>query len=234
MATRAAEELYYDSEATLRLVDTVLDELQVMEAEVAKSEDRVRSLTAHVDQAHAGIAGLPDILMRAHGEIQNVLASLRESRDVLERTTVEKIHHMNDKLREVTSATEIAATDILDGLDRSLALVDQLDTEEGEIDRSSVHAELRNELFAVMGCLQFQDITAQQLSYASSVLGDMESRLTQLAAIFDPASFGLVTETKQEMEAAGPRAFDPAATTQDAEQRQALVDEIFQTGEKNG
>ena len=227
MATRAAEELLYDSETTLRLVDTVLDELQLMEEEVTRSEDRVREIASHVAQAHAGIADLPGTLLRAYGEIQNVLGSLRHSRDVLERTTVEKIHHMNDKLAEVTSATEVAATDILDGIDRALVLVDRLDGmgDSAGAGRADTQTELRNELFGVMGCLQFQDITSQQLSYASSVLNDMEQRLSQLAAIFDPARFGM--EPIARLNQVGPTAFDPAATTQDAGERQALVDEIF-------
>jgi hypothetical protein len=229
MGTRA-EELFYDSEATLRLVDTVLDELQVMEEEVTRSEDRVRFLTEQAGRAHAGIADLPEILSRAYVEIQSVLESLRRSRSVLERSTVDKCQHMNEKLREVSSATELAANDILDGVDRALALVDRLDTTEGESPaaRADGFAELRNELFGVMGCLQFQDITSQQLGYAASVLSDIEGRLAELARIFDPAAFG---------RAAAPvplvlpehAAFDPAATTLGAEHRQAVVDEIFGT-----
>jgi hypothetical protein len=223
METRA-EELFYDSEATLRLVDTVLDELQVMEEEVSRSEDRVRFLTEQVGRAHAGIADLPEILSRAYVEIQSVLESLRRSRSVLERSTVDKFQHMNDRLREVSSATESAATDILDGVDRALALVDHLDTEEDGPDRTRGFAELRNELFGVMGCMQFQDITAQQLGYAASVLNDIEGRLTELARIFDPSVLG-----RPGLPLGPTCVFDPGATTHGAAHRQAIVDEIFGT-----
>jgi hypothetical protein len=77
-----------------------------------------------------------------------------------------------------------------------------------------------------MHCLQFQDITNQQLNYASSVLNDMEARLTQLARIFDPDQLGLAAGTL-DVAAMTTHAFDPAATTVDAVTRQALVDEIF-------
>ena len=229
MGTRA-EELFYDSEATLRLVDTVLDELQVMEEEVTRSEDRVRYLTEQVSRAHAGIADLPDILSRAYVEIQSVLESLRRSRSVLERSTVDKFQHMNEKLREVSSATELAATDILDGVDRALALVDRLETSEEAdgADRAEGFAELRNELFGVMGCLQFQDITSQQLGYASSVLNDIEGRLVELAHLFDP----VLTRPAAPAPLPVPEhtTFDPGATVLGAEHRQAMVDEIFGTG----
>ena len=38
--------------------------------------------------------------------------------------------------------------------------------------------------------MQFQDITSQQLNYASAVLTEMESRLANIASVFDPAAFG--------------------------------------------
>ena len=217
MATpRPTSEALYDSAATLRLVDTVLDDLQFTPAPAAQ-------------MALNGIAEIPQLLLRAYAEINSVLSSLRQSRDVLERTTVEKLQHTHQKLAEVTSATEVAATDILDGLDRALAMVDRLDGEAvaGDTEAAAgVRTELRDELFGLMGCLQFQDITSQQLSYAASVLHETEQRLQQLARVFDPQLFGLEPVVEK---GAAPRlvAFDPAATTADAEHRQALVDEIF-------
>jgi hypothetical protein len=76
----------------------------------------------------------------------------------------------------------------------------------------------------MMGCLQFQDITTQQLSYAASVLTDMENRLLSIAKLFDPAS-ALVRAASDMPD---PLTFDPNATVKHAEQRQALADEIFQ------
>lgn len=229
MGLRAAEELLFESESTLRLVDSVLNELEAIEAEVSRSEDEVRQLSAQVSRAHAGIADLPSILLRAYGEIQNVLESLKQSRDLLEQSAVEKIHHTTDKLKEVSSATEVAATDIMDGIDRALALVDQAEASDDAEARAAAHADLRNELFGVMGHMQFQDITSQQLNYASSVLGEMEARLMQLASLFDPRSFAVDAPLPAAAPEAptGPATFDPAATTQDAGSRQALVDDIF-------
>lgn len=174
---------------------------------------------------------LPNMLLRAYTEINAVLQNLRHSRDVLQQTTLEKLHQTNDKLREVTSATEVAATDMLDGLDRALAMIDELEAADGETatdDANEIRANLRNELFSLMNCLQFQDITAQQLTFASSVLVDMEQRLTEIARIFDPDRLGYRGSI---LEIAAPLSgtFDPAATTEDAEERQALVDEIFTT-----
>ena len=80
----------------------------------------------------------------------------------------------------------------------------------------------------MMNHMQFQDITTQQINYASSVLTDMESRLTQLAAVLDPASFGVrVAGPALAVQQVAPH-FDPAASTQNAEERQAVADDVFE------
>jgi chemotaxis regulatin CheY-phosphate phosphatase CheZ len=229
MTSRHADKLFYDSEATLRLVDSALDDLRMPLAAMQPADTRHPDMNLQLGPLTIGLAELPQVLLRAYSEISGVLTTLRQSRDVLEQTTVEKLHQTNNKLREVTSATETAATDMLDGLDRSLALVDELDAEAaaGTSQRApELHAELRNELFGLMNCLQFQDITTQQLNYASSVLIDMENRLTELVHLFDPQKLGIDTSSLQ-LRPQSLAAFDPAATTSDAEHRQALVDEIF-------
>jgi chemotaxis regulatin CheY-phosphate phosphatase CheZ len=178
------------------------------------------------DAQPLGLAALPLILERANDEIQGVLASLRDSRTALESATVEKIQHTSEKLREVTSATEVATTDMLDALDRAQGMVDALDAADAAGDRACAQAmrdSLRQEIFGMMGCLQFQDITTQQLSYAASVLTDMEDRLLQIAKLFDPAT----AMARAVSVGPDPRTFDPHASTQHAEQRQALADQIF-------
>jgi chemotaxis regulatin CheY-phosphate phosphatase CheZ len=221
MTSRHADELFYDSEATLRLVDSALDDLRMPLAAMQPAPTPQPDMNLQPPPMTIGLAELPHVLLRAYSEINGVLATLRQSRDVLEQTTIEKLHQTSNKLREVTSATETAATDMLDGLDRSLALVDELDAqaEAGASERTAeLHGDLRNELFGLMNCLQFQDITTQQLNYASSVLIDMEYRLTELVHLFDPQNLGLDSSSLNLQLRLGPiAAFDPAATTSDAE-----------------
>jgi chemotaxis regulatin CheY-phosphate phosphatase CheZ len=227
MSTRSIKELLYDSEAALRLVDTALAELrQNPTAEPGVGE--APGCTAAAPQEGA-LAALPDMLRRVSCELSGALTSLRQSRGALERAAVERLKHTNDKLREVSSATEVAATDILDAIDRSLALVDAMDEcATAEVDRSAeLRTKLREELFGVMGCLQFQDIATQQLNYASSVLVDMECRLLQIARILDPNSIQEEPAAVENGTSPPAAAFDPAATNADANQRQALADQIF-------
>lgn len=236
MSTKQPSELLYDSEATLRLVDTAIHDMGDLDGEGPPSlEQRVRAAMTQPQGTSIGLVGLSDLLARGYAEILGVLDSLRQSRHLLERAAVEKIQHTHDKLREVSNATETAATDILNGLDRANMMVDELDAyagEHGEPDdkASTIRASLRDELFALMGHMQFQDITSQQLNYASAVLTEMETRLSSIAKVFDPAVFGAVNpEAAPSATPTGPVTFDPNASTQNRAERQAVADEIIAT-----
>ena len=238
MTSKPANDVLYDSEAALRLVDSALSELRsiapgVTEAgEPHESEDAVP--WSAVEDDPRALAALPRMLLRAYSEIISVLECLKRSRGMLERTTMERLQHTHQKLREVSSTTESAATNMLDALDRAMGIIDRLDAESGpeaSASAAELRGQLRDELFAMMNHLQFHDITTQQLNYTSSVLVDMERRLAAVARVFDPRSVGL--ELPPSVEAVTcPVAFDPGATTENAEVRQALADEIFTGGGK--
>ena len=174
-----------------------------------------------------GLADLPDVLVRASMIINKMLESLRAGQEVLKSAAVEKLHTTNEKLSEISSATETAATDIMDGIDRAMVLLDQLDGDDVGPKGAEIGGQVRDELFMVMNHLQFQDITSQQLSHASSIIQDMERYLDEFAGLFDVNSFGRIPDREPEPSALFPRAFDPAATTRDAESRQAVVDELL-------
>jgi hypothetical protein len=220
-----------NSEATLRLVDDLLHELEDQEGAELEAE-RVSQIVWQLQTKLPGLSALPQLLMQAYGEIMSVIDSLQQARGVLERAAVEKLHHTHEKLREVSSATENAAVGMLDGLDRALVLIDRLDSEEvaGQSqDGAAIRDELRDELHVLIGLLQFQDITSQQLSYASTVLHDLEERMRGTVKLFDPAVFGehVAEAARAPATPAGPSSFDPAASTDGAEGRQAVADEIF-------
>jgi chemotaxis regulatin CheY-phosphate phosphatase CheZ len=232
MTPKQPSELLYDSEATLRQVDSaILDMGELGEAPEAPLEERMRDALSKAPGANIGLVGLSDLLARGYNEILGVLDSLRQGRHLLERAAVEKIQHTHDKLQEVSATTEVAATDILNGLDRATSMVDELDTlaeGDGNEKSSALRAALRDELFALMGHMQFQDITSQQLNYASSVLNDMEARLAQVARAFDPAAYGVAAAERPEATAAL-LTYDPDASTANREERQAVANEIVAT-----
>lgn len=216
MSDTRAQAAYYESEAALRLVDQELDTIR----DTAQAGNRMVSVS---------LSDLPIILERANAQIRSVLSHLRETRHALQSTTFERLQTTHDKIKEVTSATEDAATNIMDACDRASQIVDELDTIDAEEtpDREKalgLRSTLRDELFTMMGALQFQDITSQQLAHASTVLVEMETRLADIATLFDS---GISFERPLAGVAIDHKTFDPNATTRNAEQRQGVADEIF-------
>lgn len=214
-STSRTEAILYESEAALRLVDKELDALR---------DDDAADVFGGV---HA--PDLPQILDVATQQIHSVLTHLRATRSALQSTTLDKLHSTHDKLRQVTSATEDAAINIMDACDRANSLVDELDAiDTADVpDRtraSDVRVTLRDELFLMMGALQFQDITAQQLAHASALLVDMEARLIDIMRLFDTGGTG---ERLIALQVPSAQTYDSNATTRNAEGRQALADEIF-------
>jgi hypothetical protein len=226
MTPNRAQEVLYESEAALRLVDHNLNELHEVQ------ETLVAEVAAPAYVPGAGLSDVAIILDRANAQILAVLARLREGRAAIESTAVGKLRITHDKLKEVTSATEDAAINIMDACDRATQLVDELDTidSEGDPDRAkaaTVRGTLRDELFLMMGALQFQDITSQQLMHASAVLIEMERRMLEVARLFDP-SIGLEVAKSHETPRANEAvAYDANATTLNPEGRQAVADQVF-------
>jgi hypothetical protein len=172
MATREEtvrrSELLEDSRSTLRQVEEILGELGI------------RGLRNHSRPA-SSLAELLDVMVRARREILDVVESLQRSRGVIQKASLKRLQNSHLKLREVSATTtERAAVDMLDGLDRSLDLVDRLEARgaaHSGPDDDGVADDLRDELHSLISLLQFQDITSQQLAYASGVLVDVEERL---------------------------------------------------------
>lgn len=216
------EELLYDSEASLRLVDHAIEELNESGAEMDRE---ARSFLEHVMAQPGGFAELSRTLLRAYAETVGIVVRIRESCGMLDNTGADKLQQMHGRLREISTATETATTDILDGLARVVALVDDLDAAADfpVSERHRIAASIKDELGMVVHHFQFQDITAQQLSHIASLLSDMRRRITQIVAIFSPPSVSFV---KDEI---APGSYDPNASTSAAtvNDRQAVADEIF-------
>ena len=193
--------------------------------EAKPEEEEQLGVTAAITAA--GFADVPELLSRASLIINKMLESLRAGQQVLQRSAVEKLHHTNTKLHEISTATESATTDIMDGLDRAFLLVDQLDGEGVGPRGAEIGGQLRDELFAVMTHLQFQDITSQQLDHASSIIQDMEHYLDEFVVLFDLPTIGTIAGHAPAPHRSELRPFDPCATTLDAEKRQAMVDELL-------
>ena len=235
--TLKRREILQDSEATLREATSVLLEISAQdEPSGGNGASREAEGGGNGSSGSGSLGDMIGIFMKTYREIDGILDGIRKGRGILQKAAMDRVQKTHAKLEEVTMTTELAATDMLDGLDKALSLVDQIlvPNEEGDGEpgpREEAGDDLRDELFRLITLLQFQDITAQQLAHASGVLAEVEERLEALTRLFDLHSLdpedellGLVPSEKLESD---PSTFDPAASTEDSESRQALADEIF-------
>lgn len=214
-------DVLYDSETMLRLVDSELEELR----EDASGPELVGN--------QVGV--LLAVMQRASSEIAQVLCTLHTSREALEGVTLQEIHDSATKLHEVSSATELAATRMMDGLERAHVLVDRLDDLESNAhdddtagDARSVRERLSDELFAVMGSLQFQDITSQQLGHVAQMLSDIERRLHATSSLLSGGRAEAIVICAEQVPT-----FSESASTRNSYERQTAADVIFWGGQSS-
>ncbi len=212
--TRIAEVLY-DSETMLRLVDSELDELRDDGRETVLRGNNVGVLLA--------------MMQRATGEIAQVLCTLHTSREALQGVTLQEIHDSTTKLGEVCSATELAATRMMDGLERAHSYVDRLDdiatldnSGDADIEAATIRGRMRDELFSVMGSLQFQDITSQQLGHVVQMLHDIERRLHATSSLLSGGQGDAAVMASDRLPT-----FSESASTRNSFERQATADALF-------
>jgi hypothetical protein len=167
MPLHISAERLYDFEATLRLVDTALDELQVLAVDLKGVGRRPAAEPPRREQADDRTS------LRVFREVQEGLHSLRHGRSVLERTS-----------GVPGSPGPVSTGEALTGLDRALDLVAGLEPA-GE-PSSEAFESVREEIRSAMKCLRMRDVTEQQLVYAASILLEVDDRLVQLSEMLDP------------------------------------------------
>lgn len=230
MTTSRVNHLVNELETTLALLKSLMHELKTTERESASGQ-RIHELINALSNRR-DLDGLPSLLLTAYTEVTAALGGIRVSREAIQSQAIDQLRATTEKLAQVSSHTEAAATKMLDGLDRTLVLIDQLSDSGSTGDDSLQEAAetLRSEINELFNCLQFQDITAQQLKGAVDLLADVEQRLEGVAKMFDgpdKSSQALLAEDRKNGEAASH--YDPAASMDSAASRQQLADEMVQS-----
>jgi chemotaxis regulatin CheY-phosphate phosphatase CheZ len=134
--------------------------------------------------------------------IEEIIPLLQSIHKNINQST-ELIPSAAEKLDKVTSATELATTEVMDIVDNVISRlnqmtenVDALETciaESSSSDASKEKIEeIRNQingsqddLFSIMNALQFQDITTQQINGIASVIDSVQIKLSELLQGFD-------------------------------------------------
>src|SRR6185312_8883128 len=97
---RPPEELLYDSDASLRLVDHAIEELSQSAAELDRD---ARGFLEHVMTQPGGFAELSRTLLRAYAETVGIVQRIRESCGMVDSEGIDKLQQMHGRLREVSA-----------------------------------------------------------------------------------------------------------------------------------
>lgn len=221
-----------DLSSTLGLLGQLVTELE-NHRDQWDQQGRVRELVARLAKQR-NLDELPTVLLRAHAEITEILGGIRLTREAIEAHAVERIRETQSKLTDVTSTTESATLELMNGLDRSLELINNLEEQAAGKAAAGGFQALRDQVSALYNHLQFQDITAQQLAGVTQSLLELEVRVSAVAALFNRtlgAAFRAESASAPAA-AAGPvdsahLAYNPDATMKRTRADQTQVDVTF-------
>ncbi len=172
------------------------------------------------------------------GSINEIVTKFRELHNPL-RESSEKVPKATKQLDKISEQTEAATQQMLDRVERIVEHVEDSKTalkqiktcisEDRVSDIDSVVDKLIekanvtcNDAYTIMDALQFQDITAQQMNHAASLLEDIEVKLNGIMGVLKGDTS--VAESKA---AKKDRAYDPHADLFEKKTDQSAIDDIF-------
>lgn len=169
----------------------------------------------------------PSAVLRLSAELSRVLNGIRMTRETIQTYSTDRLRDTHARLHEVSSTSESAAMEMLNGLDRTLAMIDALERSAGGSAQPEMYQALRAEVNQQYGHLQFQDIIAQQLNGVAGVLIEVEQRVQTVAGLFDDILGGQMTPgTGMVLD---PESYNPDASMRGAGDRQTMIDEAFRS-----
>jgi hypothetical protein len=185
MGTKAARDLLYDSEASLRLVDRAIGDLS---SDTAHSDVDLPVLRQHLEQSSGSAGDQVDALLDDYANAAAIVVRFCQNAGMLDGQIVGSLRPTPRGLRAISSRTAAATAAIVDGVARAISLVDAMDGRQGDTDeaRHAIAASLREELHMLTDHLQDQNITAKQLDDIENLFADLRGRVAQVVSIFSP------------------------------------------------
>jgi hypothetical protein len=226
MDARQRDSIESDLETTLTLLHQLFIEVQQMEPTL-RSARRIQTIMVSLKQ-QPNLDNLPQTMLKIYAQVMEALSGIRISRDLIQAYSADGLRATHARISEVNSATETAAMELLNGLDRTQAMIDQLQAGGDSASAVANFDRLRNEVNQLYSCLQFQDIITQQLHGVSAQLAEVEQRMEQVASLFDE-QLGLRNEDSAPppVAMADARTFNAHASMHNVADRQALIDQAF-------
>jgi len=179
--------------------------------------------------------------------VHNVIDSIHSSRKELKQSVDGLLKQTGNQLHKITSTTQDATNKILDEADKLNSdqeiIISKLDELSCQCDmaenNNKIIAEIKDMVYSnqestfnIMGHLQFQDITAQQISGAYSLLSDTEKTLLYVSNLMKEFDFG-ENDPDILLPSIDKNAFNAGATFKDKTDIQGLIDDLFDTGNES-
>jgi chemotaxis regulatin CheY-phosphate phosphatase CheZ len=194
-----------------------------------------------------------NLQVKIHREISELtesIANLVDNFRKLKRPLVEsqeKVPQATNQLDKIAQQTEAATNQMLDRIEHItqreeevIAGIQEMKSKAQSGDNQGVCTladalstkanDNLNDAFMIMDSLQFQDITAQQMDHAASLLEELEGKLHQvLKTVAGPEA---ANELAQAPQARKVRAYDPHADLFEKKTNQEDIDSLFKSHQK--
>jgi chemotaxis regulatin CheY-phosphate phosphatase CheZ len=184
-------------------------------------QQEITELTASIAGLVEGFKRLQRPLVESHDKVPQATNQL----DKISAQTEEATHRMLDMIEMITQRED----DVIRGIEeirRHVAEGRTGQVEELASDISAKASQNLNDAFTIMDSLQFQDITAQQMDHAASILEDIEEKLQHILRAIGAGESGAKAISRKV------RAYDPHADFVDRKANQADIDSLFSEQKK--
>ncbi|MDD4155078.1 MAG: hypothetical protein PHY08_00725 [Candidatus Cloacimonetes bacterium] len=234
----------------ITLIEELISDLKSLVSEIEpiinqKSTD-ISTVKRHVDYLLKKMANITEKTNLTHRLIQGVINSIHSSRKELKLSVDGLLKKTGMQLQKITTTTEEATNKILDVAEKldndQNKIIESLD-ELKTISDSNIMNEKVEEIkkkvyvnqdaaFTIIDYLQFQDITAQQIAGAYSLLSDTERTLLYVSNLLKEFDLG-DNNPEFTLPEIDKKAFNADALFNDKAGIQNLIDDLFETGNTN-
>lgn len=210
-----------------------------------KTDEQIENIESILQIVQNKLHELHDKVNVSHDLIQTVIISIHSSRNELKKSVDGLIKKTGMQLKKITSTTEEATNKILDIAEKldddQMTIIDIIDklkeeTSDG-LDQSLEKIKekvLQNQdaAFTIIDYLQFQDITAQQIAGAYSLLSDTEKTLVSVSNLLKEFDMNNSASDDSDLKTTGvdKKSFNMEAAYSDKKNLQKSIDEMFSSG----
>lgn len=235
-------------QGVITIIEEIMADLKLLMEEIKPVIENIEPIDhtmvqSHFNQLVIKMNGLTEKANLTYSLVQVVINSIHSSRHELKKSVDGLLKKTGIQLKKITTTTEEATNKILDVAEKldaeQLVIIDQLDkiktlTDQNEINniiediKQKVYQN-QDSAFMIIDYLQFQDITAQQISGAYALLSDTEKTLLYVSNLLKEFD---TSEEIQEMllPEIDPKSFNADAMFKDKGNIQNLIDDLFDTG----